>query len=261
MIPESNKSPGPMDQTNHLMESNTAFRLSALEKKYARMQLGFYATVILLVSCVVYFGIGQRDTFGLIRARGIIIEDEAGKDRILIGAPIPFSADRVRTDTALVRKYWAKNYGSQADEYMEWYKDYYHGTDGIVIMNERGFDRVLVGDKLADPNSGKRMFQSAGVAWNDGEGWELGGAGVNTASDGKARSVIGLDNDNGEAVHLVALEDGTNALIIAGSNGRLMIGSAREPGAWFQNKMAFTGIRYFDAGGNLVWEQEMSLNR
>ena len=243
------------------MGSNKEFRLTALEKKYTRLRLGFYAAILLVISCLVYMGIGQPRAFGLIRARGIIIEDGEGKDRILIGAPIPFSADRVRTDTALVRKYWAKNYGSRADDFMEWYRDYYHGTEGMVIMNERGFDRVLVGDKLADPNSGRRQFQSAGVTWNDPEGWELGGAGVNTGSDGKARSVIGLDNDNGEAVHLVALEDGTNALVIAGTNGRLMIGSAREPGAWFQNKMAFTGIRYFDAEGNLVWEQEMSENQ
>jgi len=240
------------------MESDSDFRLSALEKKYARLRMGFFASVLLVISCLVYFGLVQTRTFGLIRAKGIIIEDAAGKDRILIGAPIPFSADRVRTDTALVRQYWAKGYGSREDDFMGWYRDYYHGTDGMVIMNESGFDRVLVGDKLADPNSGKRLFQIAGITWNDKEGWELGGAGVNTASDGKARSVIGLDNDNGEAVHLVALEDGTNALIIAGTNGRLMIGSAREPGAWFQNKMAFTGIRYFDAEGNLVWEQQMS---
>jgi hypothetical protein len=141
---------------------------------------------------------------------------------------------------------------------MEWYKDYYHGTEGIVIMNEEGFDRVLVGDKLADPNSGKRMFESAGITWNNKEGWELGGAGVNTGSDGEARSVIGVDNPNGEAVHLVALEEGTNSLIVAGENGRLMIGSSKANGEWFQNKAEFTGIKYFDNNGTLIWEQKMN---
>jgi hypothetical protein len=110
--------------------------------------------------------------FGILRARGIVIEDSSGRDRILIGSPIPFSKYRVRTDTNLVRKYWAPRFEEQADQYMEWYKSYYNGAEGIVVMNENGFDRVLVGDKLSDPNTGKRMFQSAGILWNDQEGWE-----------------------------------------------------------------------------------------
>jgi len=193
----------------------------------------------------------------VIRAKGIIIEDEMGKDRILIGAPIPYSKNRVRTDTSKVRKYWAKIYGAHADEYMKSYNSYYHGTNGIVVMNEEGFDRVLVGDNLADPNIGKRMFENAGITWNDREGWELGGAGVNTTSEGKSRSVVGVDNSDGEAIHLVALEDGTNALMIRGSNGILLIGMSKQNGEWFQNKDEFAGIKFFDNQGQLVWKQQM----
>lgn len=195
---------------------------------------------------------------GIIRAKGIIIEDSAGKDRILIGAPIPFSNDRVRTDTNLVRKYWAKEFEEDADKYMEWYKNYYHGAEGIVIMNENGFDRVLLGDKLADPNTGKRMFEPAGILWNNKEGWELGGAGVNTTADGKARAVIGVDDSEGEAVHIIALEDGTKGLVIGGERGRLIIGMSKQNGQWFQNKEFFTGIKYFNNEGKLVWEQQMN---
>ncbi len=144
---------------------------------------------------------------------------------------------------------------------MKWYEDYYHGAEGIVIMNEHGFDRVLVGDKLADPNSGKRMFESAGITWNDKEGWELGGAGVNTTEEGISRAVIGVDDSHGEAVHIVALEDGTKALIIGGENGRLMIGMSKKNGAWFQNIEDFTGIKFFDNQGNMVWEQQMNVKK
>ncbi len=196
--------------------------------------------------------------FGIIRAKGIVIEDSVGRDRILIGSPIPFSKDRVRTDSNLVRKYWATNYGEDADQYMQWYKNYYHGAEGIVIMNNKGFDRVLLGDKLADPNTGKRMFEPAGILWNNKEGWELGGAGVNTTKDGKARSVMGVDDRYGEAVHIVALEDGTKGLVIGGENGRLLIGMSKKNGQWFHNKNAFTGIKYFDTKGKLIWEQKLN---
>jgi len=195
--------------------------------------------------------------FGVIRAKGIVIEDSTGRDRILIGAPIPFSNYRVRTDTNLVRKFWAKEFEEDADKYMDWYENYYHGAEGIVIMNESGFDRVLLGDKLADPNTGKRMFEPAGILWNDKEGWELGGAGVNTTKDGKSRSVIGVDDRDGEAVHIIALEDGTKGLVIGGENGRLLIGMSKQNGKWFQNNEAFTGVKYFASNGKLVWEQEM----
>jgi hypothetical protein len=217
----------------------------------------FISSTAILVFIISAFSEPEKKT-GVIRAKGIVIEDSAGRDRILIGTPIPFSKDRVRTDTNRVRKHWSKAYGKDADKYMEWYKKYYHGAEGIVIMNEKGFDRVLLGDKLADPNTGKRMFESAGVLWNDKEGWELGGAGVNTTADGKARAVIGVDDRDGEAVHIIALEDGTKGLVIGGENGRLLIGMSKKDGQWFQNKEAFTGVKFFDTAGKLLWEQQMN---
>jgi hypothetical protein len=230
-----------------------------LIKKQMRW-LKFYAVVssaIFVVFLLAAFN-KQDEKFGVIRAKGIVIEDGEGRDRILIGSPVPFSKSRVRTDTNLVRKYWAKQYGKDSNQFMKWYKDYYNSAEGIVVMNENGFDRVLLGDKLADPNTGKRMFEPAGILWNDKEGWELGGAGVNTTEDGKARAVIGVDDKDGEAVHIIALEDGTKGLVIGGENGRLLIGMSKKNGQWFQNKNAFTGIKYFNNKGELVWEQDMS---
>jgi hypothetical protein len=232
--------------------------LHQLKKQIQWMRLYMILSTIAILALSIYSFTGSRQSSDIIRAKGIVIEDSAGRDRILIGAPVPYSKYRVRTDTNLVRKFWAPRFEEQADQYMEWYKDYYHGAEGIVVMNENGFDRVLFGDKLADPNTGKRMFQSAGVLWNDKEGWELGGAGVNTTVDGKARSVMGVDDKDGEAVHIVALEDGTKGLIIGGENGRLMIGMSKKDGKWFQNKEAFTGIKFFDYNGKLLWEQQMN---
>jgi len=240
------------------MEQDILSRLNDIEKKYKNIKGLFSGFVLIVVITTVSLGFSKTDKFDIIRAKGIIIEDEKGKERILIGAPIPFSKDRVRTDTALVRKYWAtKLFPKNPDKYMEYYRNYYNATEGMVVMNEDGFDRVLIGDKLADANTGKRMFEAAGISWNDKNGFELGGAGVNTTEDGKSRGVIGLDDSNGEALHLVSLEDGTKGLIIAGENGRLLIGMSAKNGEWFQNENAFTGIKYFDNQGKLIWSQEM----
>ncbi|TWI80494.1 hypothetical protein IQ13_3171 [Lacibacter cauensis] len=237
---------------------NTALelRLKKMEKRYHQLRISFLAFISLIIIGALSFSFKQKEVFGIIRAKGIIIEDSIGRDRILIGSPIPYSKNRVRTDTALVRKYWAKNFGNP-DQYMKWYKDYYHGAEGIVIMNENGFDRLQLGDKLSDPNTGRRMFEPSGLLWNDREGWERGGAGVNTTEDGQSRSVVGLDDDNGEAVHLVALEDGTKGLMIAGNNGHLLIGMSKENGSFFQNKEVFSGIKFFDSKGKLLWEQAL----
>lgn len=98
-------------------------------------------------------------------------------------------------------------------------------------MKNTSFSPVLlhgvslqVGDKLADPNTGRKMFESAGITWNDRKGWELGGAGVNTDNEGNARAVMGLDDPrtSGEAIHMVALEDETKALIIGNESGRII---------------------------------------
>ena len=231
--------------------------LLVLRKQVKQLRIAMLTGGILMLIFVVSSFTRAQERNDIIRTRGIVIEDSAGRDRILIGAPIPSSPNRVRTDTNLVRKYWGKKYNN-TDQFMKWYKDYYHGGIGMVVMNENGFDRVAIGDKLADPNSGKRMFEAAGVMWNDKEGWEMGGAGVNTTKDGEARSVIGVDDRDGEAVHLVALEDGTKGLMIGGSNGQLLIGMSKKDGAIFRNKEAFSGVKFFNEKGELKWEQKMN---
>lgn len=56
---------------------------------------------------------------------------------------------------------------------------------------------------------------------------------------------------------MMTLEDGSKALIIADEKGSLRIGMSQKPGELFQNKASFTGIKYFDNEGKLVWEQPM----
>lgn len=242
------------------MDKDVMQQLQELKRNYKRLKTIIAVSACLLITGVLTLSFVRENKFGLIRAKGIIIEDETGRDRILIGAPIPPSKDRVRTDTALVRKFWAGKF-RDPNQYMKWYAAYKNSAEGIVFMNDKGFDVVQVGDNLSDANVGVRMFRSTGILWNTQDGWERGGAGVNTTKDGKSRPVIGLDDDSGEAMHLVCLEDGSKALIIGDEKGSMRIGMASKEGELFQNKTHFTGVRYFDKADKLVWEQQMNTTK
>ncbi|GAB2657163.1 hypothetical protein GCM10027036_08310 [Flavihumibacter cheonanensis] len=230
--------------------------LIKLKRSHARTKQLYLGSLLLMVIAIVTVSFTKLNRFDLIRAKGIIIEDANGKDRILIGAPVPFSKNRVRTDTALVRKHWASQF-DDPNQYMGWYKKYKNSSNGIIFMNEEGFDEVLIGENLADANVGVRMYEISGILFNNKKGWERGGAGVNTSADGKTRQGVGFDDESGEAMHMVTLEDGSKALIIADEKGSLRIGMSQKPGELFQNKESFTGIKYFNNKGKLVWEQQM----
>lgn len=39
---------------------------------------------------------------------------------------------------------------------MGYYQDYIHETNGMLILSEDGFDRLVVGDPVPDPSIGRR---------------------------------------------------------------------------------------------------------
>jgi hypothetical protein len=246
------------------MEKEILKQLQEIQYRYKRMKQFFIGFVSLTLIGIFGFGFVKTDKFGLIRAKGIIIEDENGKDRILIGAPIPPSKNRVRTDTNLVRKYFAGEiYPKDPNKYMEWYKKYRHSAFGMVIMNEKGIDVMQLGDQLSDPNVGKRIFLPTGILLNNQKGLEVAGFGTHTFDDGRSGVALGLDDPgNGrEAFHASVLSDGTRALILQDSNGKLVLGFGKPNNDLFRNKDSFNfvGIKFFDKKDNLLWEQKMNI--
>ncbi len=142
----------------------------------------------------------------IIKTRGIIIVDEQGRERILLGAPIPAAKNRVRTDLAKVEKIWGPQLGGQ--QYMNYYKNYNHSVNGMLVLDENGIDRLAVGDKLPDPNIGKRIGTDTGMSFNDEEGFERGALGILKVK-GKYRVVLGMDSEKSGSEGLtLALEDG-----------------------------------------------------
>ena len=79
-----------------------------------------YAALLTIAVAVLFVRSGTA-TNGVLRAQGLIIEDEVGRERILIGAPVPEAANRVRTDEARVREVWAPRF---PEAYMDYYQDY-----------------------------------------------------------------------------------------------------------------------------------------
>jgi hypothetical protein len=170
----------------------------------------------------------------VLRVRGIVIVDAEGRERILIGAPIPTVGHRVRTDLERVRDLWAPRY-PDPEQYMTHYRDYRHDTYGLLILDEGGFDRIAIGDPVPDPNVGKRIGPSTGMVINDERGSERSGYGLLNV-DGKKRIVLGLDSDRGmEGLVLFLDDEGRVGIAISdgerGINmGLLPAGDPRIPG-------------------------------
>lgn len=175
----------------------------------------------------------------VLRARGLIIVDSAGHERILIGAPIPAARNRLRTDTARVRETWGRRFPR---EYLEWYRGYRHTMNGMLVLDERGFDRVALGDSVPDPNIGRRIGPSTGVVINDAEGFERSGYGLLKVG-GRDRMVLGLDDGRGEeGVTLVVMDSGRAGLRVQdGSNGAYL-GTAPANDDMLKNTSPFVGL-------------------
>jgi hypothetical protein len=197
------------------MDENTR-TLEALVSRL-RNQIRVLSALFLVGLSAGSFLMLRRGDDRILRARGIIIVDDQGRDRILIGAPVPDSKSRVRTDPQKAMKAWGSKYPR-----FDWYAGLDHRTNGILILNDRGFDQIIVGDPVPDPNIGRRIAPSVGIAINDPTGEERSGWGF---FPDKNRIVLGLDSDKGtEGVVLSILEDGSAGLSTSGGRGEIFLG-------------------------------------
>jgi hypothetical protein len=106
-----------------------------------------------------------------------------------------------------------------------YYENYRHSTNGLLVLDERGFDRLVFGDPVPDPNIGRRIAPSTGIVINDDEGFEWSGYGLLTVDD-KKRVVLGLDSHDGEAVTLSVFESGRRGLSVYSPTNSMFLGKA-----------------------------------
>ena len=213
-------------------------------------------TALMTVALVVLFVRSQTAADGVLTARGLVIEDEAGRERILIGAPVPEAADRVRTDEARVREVWAPGF-PDADAYMGYYEDYSHETTGMLILSEDGFDRLVVGDPVPDPNIGPRIGPLLGMVLNDARGFERTGYGV-LAVNGRHNVGLGLDTDRiEEGLSLVLQDDGPHGILVGTLADGIFLGSAPAGHDWTGLPEGFQGL-LVRRDGEIVYQMNLA---
>ena len=181
-------------------------RIDRMERKLRLLSL--YATVLtLIVGVLGVSAFSAQQNRGVLRARGLIIEDAKGRERILLGAPIPYAKNRVRTDTARARQEWSTRYpDSIRVRYLDIYNRLRHSMHGILVLDENGFDRFGAGDSMPDPNIGRRIGAGMGLMLNNSKGYERGGYGMVTVN-GHERIVVGLDAKQGHEGLALVLDD------------------------------------------------------
>jgi hypothetical protein len=162
-------------------KSDLAVRVAALEKRL-RLVLPVLISVMLAATVsalylTVHSRAGLADSGGVLRIRGLIVEDASGRERILIGAPVPGVHGRKRHDDSV----------------------------GVILIGENGADRVVLGAPAPAPQIqgivGARIGKATGLILDDANGDERGGFSV---LDNDGRVSLGLDypHGNGEAISL-----------------------------------------------------------
>lgn len=135
----------------------------------ASVAVGFLAGAL----CALSLGAAQDPGVEVLRVRGLIVEDDAGRPRIVLGAPVAELRGRLRSDPAV----------------------------GLLVLDENGVDRVSVGSPTPAPQAGgvvgERVGDATGIEINDPAGNERAGFGWLEGG----RVVLGIDYpDGGEAV-------------------------------------------------------------
>lgn len=194
-------------------------RIAALERRQKIVRLGCVALIIVLAaSWGLTSSFAQSRTQNILRVRGLIIEDENGKARILLGAPIPTVAERKRRDISI----------------------------GMVLLDQSGVDRLQVGAPLPGPQMrgvvSQRISPTTGLVFNGTDGNERGGLGVQD----EGTAAFGLDFPNGrEGVHLAV----SPRLGFAGVLIHAQDGSREERSTLGVTKDGRTLLKLSDASG------------
>ena len=220
-------------------------------KRQVQILTAFVA--VLFIAFLVGFKNNNEQNQDIIKAKGIIISDENGKDRILIGAPFPHSKDRIRTDFEKSKKAWADRFGGKFD----WYKNnklIINEGNGMLILDDNGHDRIAVGSPIPSSYIG-RIAQEYGISINDESGRERGGWGL-LKGEGIDRMVLGMDHTTGyEGATMAVLEDGSVDIRLNDSKNINRIEILNDQGKiakWNKYPIQFVGVLLKDSSGTII---------
>lgn len=214
---------------------------------------------ILLAQSVLFFGIRSQadndivdNSSKVIKTRGIIVVDDQGRERVLIGAPIPQAKNRVFTDKTRAIAAWKDRMPESGNFYWDKFNELHKDAIGMLVLDENGFDRVAVGDQLPDPNTGKRIGKPTGITIHNEKGYERAGFGMMKVGD-RTQVGLGMDDEHGEALNLFSAKGFGVGIRINDSKNQLIFGTL-EPGKMYnKSDQPFSG--YMFRQGNEVKHQ------
>jgi hypothetical protein len=151
-------------------------RLEIVERRSRQLALICLSQMLVLGVLAVWVtrseSVQAQSSPEVLHARGLILEDSAGRPRILIGSPFPHVKQRLRQDAT---------------------------TSAMVFLDEQGHDRLTVGEETQPQIGGKigfhRIASGYGVIIHDNRGDERGA--YSWLSNGRA--LITLDRPGAEA--------------------------------------------------------------
>ena len=220
-----------------------------LSRKLRATYLVFGA--ILLAQYALFFGVNSQadseivDNSGkIIKTRGIIVVDEQGRERVLIGAPIPQVNNRVFTDKTKALAAWKDKIPEKAaQQYWDNFDKLQKASIGMLVLDENGFDRVVVGDQLPDANTGRRIGSATGITIHNDKGYERAGFGTIKVGD-TFQVGLGMDDEYGEALNLFASKALGVGLRINDSKNQLIFGTLQPNKLTNKSDQPFSGYMF-----------------
>lgn len=165
-----------------MTESSLEQRLARLVQRFRRLAALCGALILILAFSVSREGsraVQAAEAPSVLHLRGLVIDDEQGHARVLLGAPFPAVHDRTRQDTT---------------------------ATSILFLDEQGHDRISMGQVMPAQIDGKvpanshRIGDAYGLTIYDTVGNERGGMGFLTNGKGLNRAVVALDRPGHDAV-------------------------------------------------------------
>jgi hypothetical protein len=205
---------------------------------------------LILAQFALFSGIGSQageeivDNSGkIIKTRGNIVVDEQGRERVLIGAPIPEAKRRVFTDKEKALAAWKKTLPESVKSYWDNFDELHKTSIGMLVLDENGFDRVVVGDRLPDPNTGKRIGEATGISIHDDEGFERAGFGTIKVGD-RMQVGLGMDDEHGEALNLFSAKGLGVGIRINDSKTQMIFGTLEPNQMYNKSDKPFSGYMF-----------------
>ena len=227
---------------------------SNLKKQFTQLKRINMLLIALLVLISGYLLIEKFSTSNqtdVLYAKGLVILDDEGNERILIGAPIPKSKDRIRDDLKKAQAVWGEEL--ELNKEWDWFEDMSHDCFGMLILDEKGHDRLAIGSPTPDPNIGLRIGPATGIEINDENGYERSGYSYMPVNGG-SRVVLGLDRPgSSEGATFSILEDGTTGLSVYDNKSKsaMFLGNSEANTYMTPGKEKYFGLAVKDSLDNI----------